>query len=63
MKTLSKKHKDYIDTLIKNGDKKSLVAYCEGANIDIKDPSSPVYLTGFKLAIRYRGEMSYYFIF
>lgn len=63
MKTLSKKHKDYIETLINKGDKKSLVAYCEGANIDINDMSSPVCLTGFKVAIRYRGEMSYHFIF
>lgn len=59
---LSKKHKEHIDKLIDGNDKRSLIAYCDGANIDVNDASSPVYINGFKVAIRYREEMSYYYM-
>ena len=64
MKTLSKLHKDRIETMINNGDRLfQIEAYCLGAGIDTKSYSSPIHIENNKLTMKYRRENKYFYIY
>lgn len=64
MKSLSKTSKDYLLTMIEAKENvKFIIAFCKGLGLDTKSYSSPVHISEQnKISIRYRKEMSYYYL-
>jgi ADP-heptose:LPS heptosyltransferase len=63
MANLSKTHRDEILKLIADSETNldQLKAYCSGAGFDVSNYSSPVHISeSGKVALRYRGENTYY---
>jgi hypothetical protein len=64
MQSLSKTSKDYLLSMIKAKENINyIIAFCQGLGLNTKSHSSPVFISEQNvISIRYRREMSYYYL-